>query len=53
MLGAHAELIPALKDRRTLLHLGGSPDVEVWDLYLSLAGSPVPLSADKAALQHP
>ena len=29
MIAAHADLIPALKDRRTLLHLGGSLDEEV------------------------
>ena len=46
MLAAHDELIPAAGDRVTVLHLGGALDDEARDLYLRLAGSAVPLSAD-------
>ena len=46
MLAAHDELIPAVSDRVTVLHLGGALDDEARDLYLRLAGSAVPLSAD-------
>ncbi|HEX5295885.1 MAG TPA: TerD family protein [Streptosporangiaceae bacterium] len=45
MLAAHDELIPAVSDRVTMLHLGGALDDEARDLYLRLAGSAVPLSA--------
>jgi hypothetical protein len=45
MLAAHDELIPAVSDRVTVLHLGGDLDDEARDLYLRLAGSAVPLSA--------
>ncbi|HEU5388279.1 MAG TPA: TerD family protein [Streptosporangiaceae bacterium] len=45
MLAAHDELIPAVSDRVTVLHLGGALDDEARDLYLRLAGSAVPLSA--------
>jgi len=46
MLAAHDELIPAVSDRVTVLHLGGALDDEARDLYRRLAGSAVPLSAD-------
>jgi hypothetical protein len=46
MLAAHDELIPAVSDRVTVLHLGGALGDEARDLYLRLAGSAVPLSAD-------
>ena len=46
MLAAHDELVPAVSDRLTVLHLGGARDDEARDLYLRLAGSAVPLSAD-------
>jgi hypothetical protein len=46
MLAAHDELVPAASDRLTVLHLGGALDDEARDLYLRLAGSAVPLSAD-------
>ncbi len=46
MLAAHDELIPAVSDRVTVLHLGGTLDDEARDLYLRLAGSAVPLSGD-------
>jgi len=49
MLAAHAELIPAISDRVTILHLGGSLEDEAHALYLRLAGSAVPLSADDTA----
>ena len=45
MLAAHDELIPAVSDRVTVLHLGGPLDDEARDLYRRLAGSAVPLSA--------
>ena len=42
MLAAHDELIPAVSDRVTVLHLGGALDDEARDLYLRLAGSAGP-----------
>ncbi|TQS28449.1 hypothetical protein [Microbispora sp. KK1-11] len=52
LLAAHAELIPLAKDRVTVLELGGSLRDEARELYLSLAGSEVPLAAeDLAALR--
>ncbi|MEV5742897.1 hypothetical protein AB0L30_22800 [Microbispora rosea] len=52
LLAAHAELIPLAEDRVTVLELGGSLRDEARDLYLSLAGSEVPLAAeDLAALR--
>ncbi|MCP2248424.1 TerD family protein [Lentzea aerocolonigenes] len=51
MLAAHDELIPSLKDRVTVLHLGGTLDDEITRLYLELAASPIPLGeADRALL---
>jgi hypothetical protein len=46
MLAAHDELIPAAGDRVTVLHLGSNTESEADALYLRLAGSAVPLSAD-------
>ncbi|MFJ2901400.1 hypothetical protein [Streptomyces sp. NPDC087212] len=43
LLAAHEELIPAVGDRVTVLHLGGAVEDEVRALYLALAGSPSPL----------
>lgn len=43
MLAAHDELIPAVSDRVTILHLGGALADETRALYLALAGSPTPL----------
>ncbi|MGK4579240.1 hypothetical protein [Kitasatospora sp. HPMI-4] len=43
MLAAHDELIGAVGDRLTVLHLGGTPENEITALYLALAGSPTPL----------
>ncbi|GAB3132251.1 TerD family protein [Microbispora hainanensis] len=53
LLAAHAELVPLAKDRVTVLELGGSLRDEARELYLSLAGSEVPLAAeDLAALRE-
>jgi hypothetical protein len=46
MLAAHEELIPAVTDRVTVLHAGGTLEEETTRLYLSLAASTVPLSAE-------
>ena len=46
MLAAHDELIPAVSDRVTVLHLNSNAESEADALYLRLAGSAVPLSAD-------
>lgn len=52
LLAAHAELIPLAGDRVTVLQLGTSLESEARELYFSLAGSQVPLSAeDLAALR--
>ncbi|WP_052685568.1 TerD family protein [Lentzea aerocolonigenes] len=50
MLKAHDELIPSLKDRMTVLHLGGTLDDEITRLYLELAESPIPLGEDDRTL---
>ncbi|MEU6796147.1 hypothetical protein ABZ907_31020 [Nonomuraea wenchangensis] len=53
LLAAHAELIPLAGDRVTVLDLGGDLRSEARELYLSLAGSQVPLPAeDLAALRE-
>jgi hypothetical protein len=49
MLAAHEELIPAVSDRVTILHLGADLDAEAHALYMRLAESAVPLSADDTA----
>ncbi|MGI5292844.1 hypothetical protein ACQEVF_57370 [Nonomuraea polychroma] len=46
LMAAHAELIPLAGDRVTVLELGGSLESEARQLYFSLAGSEVPLSAE-------
>ncbi|MGA8112449.1 MAG: hypothetical protein WCA46_02165 [Actinocatenispora sp.] len=43
MLAAHDELVPSVKDRVTVLHLGGSLEEETRSLYLDLAASATPL----------
>ncbi|MEU7478962.1 hypothetical protein AB0A63_23455 [Lentzea sp. NPDC042327] len=43
LLQAHDALIPSVKDRVTVLHLGGTEAEETRRLYLELAGSPTPL----------
>ena len=47
MLAHHDELIPALTDRLTVLHLGGPLGEETAELFAELAGSAVPLSGDR------
>jgi hypothetical protein len=44
MLARHEELVPALSDRITVLHLGGSLADEAASLYAELAASTVPLN---------
>lgn len=52
MLAAHDQLIPSVKDRVTVLHLGGTLDDELAVLYRSLAQSTTPLGeADLARLE--
>jgi hypothetical protein len=46
MLARHDELVPALSDRVTVLHLGGTIEEEAAGLYGELAGSTVPLSGE-------
>lgn len=46
MLAAHDDLLPAAGDRVTVLHLGAPVEAELSALYVSLAGSRVPLSED-------
>ncbi|WP_245847753.1 hypothetical protein [Lentzea kentuckyensis] len=50
MLARHGELIPSLKDRVTVLHLGGTLQEETHRLYLELAASAIPLGEDDRAL---
>lgn len=50
LLAAHDELIPSLKDRITVVHLGGPMPEEIHRLYLLLAGATVPPSAGDLAL---
>ncbi|WP_261717648.1 hypothetical protein [Streptomyces sp. FZ201] len=49
LLAAHDELIAAVGDRVTVLHLGGPLDEEVRALYLALAGSVTPLGDEHLA----
>lgn len=44
LLAAHAQFMPALSDRITVLHLGGTLEEEAVRLYHQLAGSRTPLS---------
>jgi hypothetical protein len=50
MLAAHDELIPAVSDRVSVLHLGASLDQEARALYGELAASTIPLSEDDLRL---
>lgn len=50
LVAAHDELIPSVKDRVTVLHLGDSLDAEVSGLYLSLAERRTPLGETELAL---
>ncbi|MET0237633.1 MAG: TerD family protein [Kibdelosporangium sp.] len=51
LLAAHDELIPSVKDRVTIVHLGGTLEEEIHFLYMRLAASTTPLSeADMALL---
>ncbi|SEG36758.1 hypothetical protein SAMN02982929_01861 [Saccharopolyspora kobensis] len=51
MLAANDELIPSVKDRVTIVHLGDSFDDEARALHLALAGSTTPLrEADRELL---
>lgn len=43
LLAAHDTLIDSVKDRVTVLHLGGTLEQETDDLYLALAGATTPL----------
>jgi hypothetical protein len=49
MLARHEELVPALSDRITVLHLGGSLPDEAARLYSELAASTVPLNGQALA----
>lgn len=46
MIEHHAELIPLLGDRMTVIHLGRDLTTEAQELYSGLAGSRVPLSGE-------
>lgn len=46
MLAAHEEFIPAIGDRKTVLHLGKTLAEETLNLYHSLAESNIPLSPE-------
>lgn len=50
MLAAHEELLPAVSDRVTVLHLGGDLDTEARSVYADLAASRIPLSEDDLRL---
>ena len=50
MLAVHEELIPSLKDRVTLIHLGDSLKEETLNLYYQLATSTVPLKNEDIGL---
>ncbi|MFD5829018.1 hypothetical protein [Lentzea sp. NPDC060358] len=50
MLQAHDELIPSLKDRVTVVHLGGTLEEETQRLFEELASSPIPLAESDRAL---
>lgn len=53
MVAAHEQFIPSIKDRITILHLGGTLPEEAVRLYHALAGSNVPLNeTDRALLQE-
>ena len=50
MLARRTELLPSVRDRVTVLHLGGSLADETQRLYRTLAGSPTPLSETNLTL---
>lgn len=50
MLAVHDDLIPSVKDRVTVVHLGKSLAEETSELYLELASSAVPLGETDLAL---
>lgn len=50
LLAVHDELVASVKDRVTVLHLGGTLEAETRDLYLALAGSGTPLGEADLAL---
>jgi hypothetical protein len=50
LLAAHDELIPSVKDRVTIVHLGGTLEEEIHLLYLQLAASTTPLGEADLAL---
>ncbi|MET9231941.1 DUF3322 domain-containing protein [Lentzea sp. NPDC003310] len=50
MLAAHDELVPSLKDRITVVRLGGTLEEEVQRLFEELASSPIPLAENDRAL---
>jgi hypothetical protein len=50
LLAAHDELIPSVKDRVTVVHLGGTIEEETYLLYLQLAASTTPLGEADLAL---
>lgn len=50
LLAAHDELIPSVKDRVTIVHLGGTLEQETHRLYLDLAASTTPLGEADLAL---
>ncbi|MCG8921624.1 hypothetical protein [Lentzea sp. CC55] len=50
LLAAHDELVPSIKNRLTVLHLGGTLEEETRRLYLDLAASPTVLGEADLAL---
>jgi hypothetical protein len=50
LLAAHEELIPSVKDRVTIVHLGGTQEEEIHLLYLQVAASTTPLNEADLAL---
>ncbi|RLK53596.1 TerD family protein [Actinokineospora cianjurensis] len=50
MIAEHDELAPSIKDRVTVVHLGGGLDDEITSTYLALAGSTTPLEASDLVL---
>jgi stress response protein SCP2 len=53
MLSRHDELIPSLKDRLTILHLGGSPMEEMQRLFEVLVNTTTPPNpADRDMIKH-
>jgi hypothetical protein len=50
LVAAHDEFIPSLKDRLTILHLGGLPIEEMILLFEQLAGTATPPSTEDRAL---